>query len=209
MLQVDGDVHHVPGVDVARDDEIADQLLVGLYGRDRERALLGELAANIERDHGVGYERARSSRSRRGRRARAAAARAARDPPLRRPGARTYDRLDLVHRAERARERGVERGVAARGAGVVGRDLGTARRRAFRGSGGRRHRCRCAPGGTTSSSGRTARGPGRTPRRRRASITGKAPSHAAARASSVETPATGIRARARARGRRRGRSACR
>ena len=44
VLGIDGDVHHVPGVDVAGQHEVADESLVGVDGRDRERALLGQLA---------------------------------------------------------------------------------------------------------------------------------------------------------------------
>src|SRR4051812_13363260 len=47
VLRIDGDVHHVPGVDVARDDEVADQrtvLALRLEGAEADRARLRELA---------------------------------------------------------------------------------------------------------------------------------------------------------------------
>ena len=44
VLGVDRDVHHVPRIDVPRQHQIPDELLVGRHGSDREGALLRELA---------------------------------------------------------------------------------------------------------------------------------------------------------------------
>ena len=56
VLGIDGDVHHVPGVDVARDDEVADERAVLPFRLERaeaDRARLRELA----REHRAGPRR--------------------------------------------------------------------------------------------------------------------------------------------------------
>ena len=57
MVRIDRDVHHVPGVDVAGDDQVRDEsavLAVGLEGPDADGDRLRQLAGEHERDHGVG-----------------------------------------------------------------------------------------------------------------------------------------------------------
>ena len=51
-----GDVHHVPGVDVARDEGVADELAGVEYAPNASALGFRSSAANIERDHGVGYD---------------------------------------------------------------------------------------------------------------------------------------------------------
>ena len=63
VVGCDGDVHHVPGVDVARDDQVAGELARLASNAPRQiDAGFASSPANIERDHGVGYD-ARSIRS--------------------------------------------------------------------------------------------------------------------------------------------------
>ena len=50
------DVHHVPRVDVPREDEVPDELAPLVHRAERERARLRELDANIVLDQGVLYD---------------------------------------------------------------------------------------------------------------------------------------------------------
>jgi hypothetical protein len=57
MIGIDRDIHDVPRIDVARHDQVADELAgvaVEVERAEADRARLRELAANIDRDHGVG-----------------------------------------------------------------------------------------------------------------------------------------------------------
>src|SRR4051794_36421281 len=190
VLRIDRDVHHVPRIDVPRQHQIPDELLVGRHGSDREGALLRELA---------GEHRARPGRRVRGPFDSLDRIQVAELEPAQREGHATHllasGSRTYTGSTSSAGPNAVASDAwrAARGTCSTESAAGTSAPRATS-----RSRYRQAPsptrtlaGGNTSSCGLTASGPGTKTSPRRASMTGNAPSAPAASAASVETPATG------------------
>ena len=183
----DRDVHHMPGVHVAGEDEVALTSDSSTAPSEGRTGFAGSVA-NIERDHGVGYDALDPLDRVEIGELEATPSWPSREPPLR--VRRTHvDRLDRVHEPEGRGERRVEDGARDVARIGVGWDDASVRLEN-----------RPVPHGTVAEAqapvgGRVLRlrrpAPGRTSPRR-ASITGRASSSPAASASSVDTPAPSI-----------------